>query len=145
MWWYDLNTPDDYRADWYGELTNQLSHTFLGVMVALVWCVSAWAITGAMPIRSWVILGIGIGYLGVEILVQRWRAGDSWFDSAMVMSGAAGVLLPLQETGVSGRVIHLDFDPAMWLAVALPWAAALLVRVNRRYSASALTQKHDAG
>lgn len=143
-WWDEINRPEAFRNDWYGELTNQLAHTMLGLMLALAWCVSAWALTGAMPLRSWVILGIGAGYLAVEIGVQRWRAGDSWFDALMVMSGAAGVLLPLEETGVTGRIVHLDFDPALWLAVAIPWSAALTLRVARRYSASVVTQMDDA-
>lgn len=138
--WRDLNAPDSFARDWYGELTNQLSHTFLGLMLALFWCVSAWAMFGEMPVRSWVILGIGAGYLAWEALVQRWLSGDSWFDAAMVMSGAAGVLLPLKEAGVSGRIIHLDFDPVMWLAVFAPWSSALSLRVWRRYLASAATQ-----
>lgn len=136
-----LTEPDAFRNDWYGELTNQLSHTFLGMMLSVGWCVLAWATIGEMPIRSWVIIGLGMGYLGYEMLCQRWLSGDSWFDALMVMSGAAGVLLPLHETGVTGRVVHLDFDPVMWLAVAVPWSVVLIIRVGRRYLASRLTQR----
>lgn len=139
-WWHDLNAPDAYRGDWYGELTNQISHTALGSLSAILWCMVAFALTGEMPVRSVVFLGIAGVYLAVEILVQRWAAGDSWFDAAMVCGGACMALLPFREAGIEGHLVILSFDPIVWAAIAGLWSVALFLRVSRRYLASRLSQ-----
>jgi hypothetical protein len=134
-WWNELNRPDDFREDWYGELTNQAAHTLLGAVLACGWCVAAFGLLGEMPYRSIVLGTMAVGYLAVEAIIQRWVDGDSWFDAAMFVAGGAGALLPMREVAVIGPVVRLDFDTRVWVAVAVPWALALILRVGKRYVA----------
>lgn len=132
--WHDLNTPDDFRDDWYGELTNQCGHTLLGVVVALL-IVCAWReVTGEMPVRSWAFVAVFVPYaVGIEWLRQAWRAGDSWFDALMVAVGASAVLLPWREVYAveGGTVVYLQHR--YMLGIVAVWAVMLSLRVARRY------------
>jgi len=138
--WRDLNTPDNFARDWYGELTNQLAHTLLGVVLAVGVCAVWQVVAGELPYRAWVFLSLFAGYLGVEMWVQGWSPGDSWFDAIMFSLGVAGAIMPFEETAISGRFVVVTFDPLIWLAIALVWSALLFARVMRRYIASGVTQ-----
>ena len=50
----ELMTPSDYRENAYGELVNQIGHTFLGVALAVLGCGIYGAIFGEMPVRLYV-------------------------------------------------------------------------------------------
>lgn len=139
--WRDLNTPDSFERDWYGELTNQISHTALGAALATAVCAVWYLVLGELPFRSWVFLGLFAGYLGVEIWGQGWTAGDSWFDSLMFGLGAAWAIMPFEETTLVGWKVVVTFDPLMWLGIFAIWSALLFFRVKRRYIASVVTQK----
>lgn len=139
-WWHDLNTPDAYRDDWYGELVNQCGHTLLGCVSAVTVCMVFFAFAGEMPYRTAVVaLCIG-AYLAVELFAQGWRAGDAWFDSLMFSAGVGGAVLPFREASVHGWTATLQFDPRLWAAIAGPWSVMLFLRVRRRYIASQVTQ-----
>lgn len=138
--WRELNTPENFVRDWYGELTNQFAHTLLGVVLAVGVC-SIWQlVAGELPYRTWVFLGLFAGYLSVEILVQGWTPGDSWFDAIMFSLGVAGAIMPFQEAAISGRLVMVTFGPLIWIAIAGVWSAILFARVARRYIASGATQ-----
>lgn len=138
--WQELNSPDSFDTDWYGESTNQYSHTLLGCICAGLWCVISFALTGEMPVREVVFSGIAISYLSIELFVQKWKHGDSWFDSLMVCCGAAAVLLPFREAAIDDGIIILSFHPGSWAAVFSLWSIALTLRVRRRYLASGATK-----
>lgn len=135
MIWRDLNTPDAFRRDWYGELTNQCGHTLLGALAAVLLCV-VWRVAhGEMPYIGAVLFVVLVPYLAVEITVQGWKSGDSWFDSLMVALGAA-VVLPFREVGVDGHLTILALDHRSFLSLFALWAVLLGARVARRYVAN---------
>lgn len=132
--WDELNTPSDFNTDWYGELTNQMSHTALGALVALVFVSIYGVLFQDMPYRGVTLAAIFIGYGAViEYKVQGWLKGDSWFDCTMVTFGAAMLLMPLSYFQTLDSVILLSFNPRVILLLVAGWAALLFVRVLKRY------------
>lgn len=127
-------TPDAFRNDWYGELTNQCGHTLMGILgaglIAALWR----SVDGEMPYR-WFILGAVVAFyaLVIEWKMQGWASGDSWFDTAMVGLGAAGVVLPFEEVGVTDAGTMVVFDHVAFVAVIATWAAFLTPRVLVRW------------
>jgi hypothetical protein len=134
--WRDINTPSAFERDWYGELTNQAGHTLLG-MVSTILFLCAWReINGEMPYRTWAFASCFLFYvLGIEVAVQRWLPGDSWFDSMMFGFGAAGALLPYEEVGVVGNTTTVTFDHRYMAGIILAWSVILGARVKKRYDA----------
>jgi len=124
-------TPDAFKDDWYGELTNQCGHTLIGVvltaLVVSVWC----AVSGEPPYK---LVAFGLVFLPyaliVEWLMQDWLEGDSWFDTAMVAFGSIGVLAPLNWSEDHSA---LDFDPVAFIVVVSGWAVLLTFRVLKRF------------
>lgn len=76
----ELSVPDDQGRDWYGWSSNQLSHAFLGVVVALFYA-SAPLVAAALA---------ALTKEAVDLLRGRtWRtARDSAWDVAFWMLGA---------------------------------------------------------
>ena len=141
MWWFDLNTPDDFAGNWYGELTNQMGHTLLGLVCMASACIAWREVFGEMPVRSWAFGAVFLTYaVLVEWMLQRWKPGDSWFDSVMFGFGAA-VVLPFREIEVSGDVTAVALDHRYLLGIIAAWAVLLFFRVRRRYLASEVTHQ----
>lgn len=135
--WAELNTPSNFAGDWYGELTNQEGHTLLGVRVAFLICFISALVFGAMPYKILVVGLIGLCYLAVEVR-QGWMAGDSAFDAAMVMTGAAGAIVPFTEVSVSDHWWRVDLELNLLWLIGI-WGArdlALFLRVKKRYNAA---------
>lgn len=131
--WGIIHAPDDFRADPYGELTNQLGHTMLGILLTL-FIVGGWReAAGEMPYRVPVFFVAVFGYLlTVEMLAQRWTPGDSAFDGLMVAFGAGGVLFPLKEVRPTGTTTLLELNHHLLVWIMSAWAVCLAVRVARR-------------
>ncbi len=131
--WEVLTAPSAFRSDPYGELTNQLGHTMLGIILA-IFVVTAWReAAGEMPYRWKVFAVVVLGYMvGIEWLSQRWTAGDSWFDSLMVAFGSGGLLFPLHEVEASGRETLLSLDHRLLIWIVAGWSVCLCLRVWRR-------------
>lgn len=129
----ELMTPSDFKNDAYGELTNQLSHTLLGIALAVLGCGVYGATFGEMPVRLHVIGTVGLLYLAIESL-QKWRAGDSGFDWFMVMCGAVMPLISLEEVAVPDvwYLVEVRANFASLLCVFFVWSVALAFRVKKR-------------
>lgn len=131
-WWKFLNTPSSFKDDWYGELTNQCGHTLLGVLAPVLLCNLWFFIFGGMPIRTWVFVIPLTAYVSVELFIQGWRPGDTWFDIWMFGLGAAGAMLPLQEIEFSDSGVTLSYDPKVHTTIFVVWAVTLFFRVRER-------------
>lgn len=131
--WSILNSPDNFSANPYGELTNQLGHTMLGIIMTLA-AVCVWReAAGDMPYRWHVFSVVVLSYIIlVEVLSQGWMPGDSWFDATMVSFGSAGVLFPFKEAGVTGGITLLSLDHVILTWIMAAWAVVLTARVARR-------------
>lgn len=131
--WDVLVAPDDFARDPYGELTNQLGHTMLGLLSSLLIICAYREIAGEMPYRV-VVFGTvsGVYAVLIEAKIQGWKPGDSWFDWLMVSLGSAGVLFPLKEAGIHGNLTLLTFNHSILAWIFCVWAVALGFRVGKR-------------
>lgn len=118
--------------DWYGELTNQISHKHLGLLAAML--ITLWWIWvyDTAPYRGWVFLAVVAPYAAFEAKVQGWLSGDSWFDVAMVSFGAAMALFPFTFVRVDWPTINTDVDARWLLWLTGIWVLMLAARVLKR-------------
>lgn len=139
----ELMTSDDFRDKAYGELTNQCGHTLIGAIVAGVFCMVFFVVAGEMPHRAIVFAVCFLPYpIVIEWIGQGWRAGDSWFDSAMFGLGILGAVTPFQEITTNG-VRHMEPRPDLFLSVCVIWAVLLSARVWKRIAIDAKQRQGD--
>ena len=130
--WGELNTPNAYRDDPYGALTNQAGHLALGAFGAAALSLAYCAVGGEMPFRWPVWAGITMVYLlAVEWLWQDWSGPDSVIDGGFVSLGAAVPLAALQEVAFYPNVI-LEPRPQEGLAILGAIVVALSAYVYPR-------------
>lgn len=125
-----LFAPDDFARDPYGELTNQLGHTMLGLLLTLL-VVCAWReADGEMPVRLHVFAVVSFGYLmAVEVLAQGWKGRDTYADWLMVSFGSGGVLWPVREVAPRPGETLLALDHVLLAWIILAWSVVLSARV----------------
>lgn len=127
-----LFKPDSFRDDWYGWLTNQLSHTLLGIVAASVVCCVFFLVAGEYPYRIHVWILITVVYVSRE----TWRRGvrwDSLEDTVFVCGyGAGSTLHAFQE--VSPGLSMVTLSPLSLLAPATLLTVHCLVGSAVRWS-----------
>ena len=139
-WWHELNRPEANPHDWYGELTNQSGHALLGIVASVAILAGWYLVAGEMPARWVVVLLVMLPYLAVEVYIQGWRPGDSWFDAFMVGCGVAAALCPWREIEPSGATVTIALHVPTLAGIVGLFCAALFLRVRRRYLASQVQQ-----
>lgn len=126
--WRDLSTAGDFRKDWYGAATNQLSHTFVGAALAVFFSLCTGLLMGEMMPKV-TLLGILIGgYLMFEVVVQGCKGMDTAYDTAFFGLGVGLIVVPFSEVAIQGLDVTLNFNAsdffwmaAIWLAVFVPY------------------------
>lgn len=110
-----LFTSDSFPNDWYGWLTNQVSHVFLGIFAVFVVSMAGFAFWGEFPVRTHMLLLIGVIYLLlIEVWLQGWRGWDTLEDTIFVVGyGAAGPLSAAAELEVGTTKIIMDLSPLL--------------------------------
>jgi hypothetical protein len=121
--WLRTTFPqDDFADDWYGWLTNQISHLGLGVFLAMAVSAVWFAVDGEFPIKwhAWGLIVLGYGAL--EAVRPGGTIRDALEDIAFVcLYGAGGAFLVFTE--VSPGQPHLvlsisDVLPVLGIAAA---------------------------
>ena len=109
----NLFSPDNFKGDWYGWLTNQVSHTFLGIFLVFFASMAGFSALGEFPVKLNMLIAIGAVYiLFVELYLQGWRGFDTIEDSMFVVGyGAAGPLAASFELLPGKAAIIMDLDP----------------------------------
>jgi len=93
-----LGTPFNFHADWYGHLTNQMSHVGLGMFATWMACVMAFSASGELPYRYQVWIGLAFIYALKEVLWDGWYGFDTIEDFMfVVVYGSGGTLLAFKE------------------------------------------------
>ena len=96
--WRDLTTPEDFRGDWYGWMTNKLSHVVLGFGLALVTSAIWLTENGEFPHKQWLWPGIAFAVAVFQIGAQGWNGWDTiedwWFISVF---GAGGTIVTFTQ------------------------------------------------
>ena len=119
---------DNFRADPYGWLTNQVSHIGLGVVWSLVACALVLMAFGEFPFRVAIWCIIVLCYVGlVELAAQGWRGADTVEDTIFVTGyGAGSVLYTFHEYKIGTGLILGD----VWHALPFAGVAAFHLAVG---------------
>ncbi len=130
-----LLTPSNFEKDWYGWLTNQVSHVFLGIFAVFAVSMTGFAVSGEFPVKTQMLMGIGAAYfLGIELWLQGWRGWDTIEDTVFVVGyGAAGPLAASYEIEVGRSAIIMELEPLLpyfYVCIA-HLIAGILWRVSR--------------
>lgn len=136
--WADLNTPQDFKFDWYGGATNQMAHTLLGMVITVLALCVGREVFGEMPYRWQVGFCLLIPYtVLIEGFFQGWRGRDSLADTWFYMLGVLGTLLPFKELSVTTESTVVIFNHIVMLKLLSVWAVSLVgysyVRARRQY------------
>ena len=113
--------PDSFPGDWYGWVTNQISHIFVGIALVFFASLICFYSFGEMPNKLTIYGAIFAGYVAFEVLVQGWRGVDTVEDTTFVVGyGAAGVLAGFTEVEVGSPYLELNLlGLAPFFAVAI--------------------------
>jgi hypothetical protein len=137
MWkafWQEINTPSDFEADPYGELTNQCAHAFFGLILAVVFCFSYLAWWGEYPHKEVAGVVVTLPYLLGELFEQRWRGWDTVADVFFYAIGGYGVLAALTEVKLNGTPFLSDNIPGFAFCLAA-FIIVLFLRLRPRVRA----------
>lgn len=129
----ELTTPSNFRGDWYGYATNQISHTFLGCMIAALICAVTFALKGDLPYKINIFLGVAFIYGVKEIVWDRWQGFDTVEDFLfVVIYGTGGTLLTFTQS--QDFTTRIDFEAFKFVAVLLLFFCHLLggITIRRR-------------
>lgn len=117
--WFRQTFPqDDFADDWYGWLTNQVSHIGLGLLLAVGVSGITLLTLGEFPDKRLAWLACALLYLGLELLRgwSGWDTVEDWLFVACYGAGGAFILFTEVEPGLA--VLFVDFG-------GLPWVLAL--------------------
>lgn len=134
MWgrfWEEINTPSDFRADPYGELTNQCAHTFLGLILAIVCSLVGLVWFGEYPQKEGIGIAVTLPYILGEVFAQRWRGWDTVADVFFYAIGGYGVLTSLTEVQVDG-VPYLEANVFGFVVCLLGFCLVMFFRLRTR-------------
>jgi hypothetical protein len=118
-WFRRVFAQDDFADDWYGWLTNQISHIGLGLVFAVFSCWLWMMIAGEFPVK-WVAWPICVAvYLALEA-VRGWSGWDSAEDTAFTtVYGTGGAFLLFTEVSPGDPFMMVDFTNLPWV-LAVP-------------------------
>ncbi len=88
--WRDLTTPEDFRDDWYGWVTNKISHIALGFMLAAVPSAIWLSGNGEFPQKAWLWPLIALAVAAFQIGAQGWNGWDTIEDWTFIAVFGAG-------------------------------------------------------
>lgn len=120
---------DDFAGDWYGWLTNQISHIALGVLLSLVVSVAWFFLLGEFPVKQigWALV-TGL-YVALEV-VRGWAGRDSFEDTVFACGyGSGGAFLVFTEYRIGQPALTLnvtDVLPILAIACAHLIAGSIL-------------------
>lgn len=129
-WLREWFPQDEFADDWYGWLTNQISHLSFGVMVALVSSVCWFYVYGEFPVKVYLWPLVAALYVAIEC-VRDWTGWDSFEDTVFFAGyGVGGALLVFSEVtpGEPALIVSaFDVVPIIGLA-CVHLAAGVYVR-----------------
>lgn len=131
-----LLEPDAFENDWYGWVTNQVSHIGLGVGLTFFISVVFFLMFGEMPYKVSVLSLIAAGYIAYELGVQGWQGADTVEDSVFVVGyGSSGALAAFSEMSIGSSLLSVDLIallPFFVVAVCHVAAGALFRRTSKK-------------
>jgi hypothetical protein len=131
--------PDDFKAQPYAYLTNQLGHIGLGVLLVFLINRGAFELFGEYPVRLAIWAATLAVYLGVvEILIQGWRGFDTVEDTIFTcVYGAGAPLWAFREIAPGSPMVEANL-PALdmfFLAAGAHLMVGVVYRLYNRLAA----------
>jgi hypothetical protein len=115
-WFLEFFEQDDFNGRPYGWLTNQISHTMLGLAMAFVLSLFWFVVAGEMPWKSIAWPLCVVVYLALEF-VRGWNGWDSVEDTAFTAGyGSGGAFLLFSEVRIGDPVLLFNMAGAVPLA-----------------------------
>lgn len=104
-------TQDSFRTDWYGYLTNQVSHVALGTIFTWAATVFCLATIGEFPYKAHLFMALAGMYLLYELLYQGWHKWDTIEDWVFFsLYGVGGTVLTFHEFDVGSSLATFDIN-----------------------------------
>lgn len=127
--------PDDFRGDWYGYLTNNISHLSVGILWAWLASLVYFYVVGEYPYKLQVLIGLGLGYMAYEVIRQGWQGVDTVEDWIFfTLWGVGGSMAAFNE--ITPGSIWLALNPEaplpFFLGASLHLAIGVAIRVRRK-------------
>ena len=102
----------NFKNDWYGWLTNQWSHTLLGILSYSIAMLASFFILGEYASRTTIFVAVLIAYVGWEIITtgkrMRW---DALEDLIFVCGyGAGSIAIAVHEIEAGSSVFTGDLQ-----------------------------------
>lgn len=122
-------TPENFKGDWYGWATNQLSHVLIGLFAAILTTLAWWGIFGEYPYRLPLAIVLMLVFVASE-LKQGWNGGDAFEDLLFRGYGVAFILGTLHE--VQRFALTLEPDVGAMLTIIVVASVHLAVGAGIR-------------
>ena len=104
-----LFSPDFFRDDWYGYLTNQISHVSIGVLFTWGLCLACFLIMGELPYKFQIFTTLAGMYFLYELLFQGWQGVDTVEDwTFFSVYGVLGTVLSFNEFNIGSGLVTLS-------------------------------------
>jgi hypothetical protein len=133
----------DFAGDWYGWITNQMSHALLGLLLYVAFCATWLAFFGEYPARIVAFLVVVGGFAFFEVAIQRGgMILDSIEDTAFTAYGAGALAVTFHEVtpGHAGFVGDI-YSP---LSVIFVFTLHSITGIAERAIRAWRDKKHDA-
>lgn len=112
----NLFTPNFFRDDWYGYLTNQISHVSLGVFLTWALCFFCFLILDGLPYKTSIFFTLTILYFLYELLFQGWQGVDTVEDWVFFsLYGVLGTVLAFTEFSVGLGLVTLSITAPSYI------------------------------
>lgn len=110
-----LFPKDNFAGNWYGWLTNQISHIALGVGIAVVVTGVCYAAAGEFPVK-WAAWICAAGIYAAAEAVRGWHGWDTVEDWIFVAAyGSGGAFMAFTELFPGSPILILRFTDLPFL------------------------------
>lgn len=100
--WRELTRAENYRRNWYGYATNQLSHMMLGFIYCCAVSAAHWAYYHEFAEKPVLWLFVAVTYAAFELGTQKWKGWDTvedWMFFALYGGGVPVLIFTEIEAG----------------------------------------------
>lgn len=118
-------SPDSFKKDWYGYVTNQWGHVGVGLFLFIFINFGALMFSGELPYRSSIFLSIVAGYICWEYIISKPNGWDSVEDLVFVSYGAGFPAILFIEVEPGKVELSSDFYSIVVLSLCIVFHLAV--------------------
>lgn len=128
----EITTPENYRRNWYGYATNQLSHMMLGFIYCSLMSSIHWGFFHEFAHKQVLFSFVAATYAAFELGTQKWRGWDTvedWMFFALYGGGVPVLLFDEIEVGNPALTTRIDFVIPVVGIISFHLLAGIVVRI----------------